>query len=178
MSNTGQTGPAAASQRKGRIAIVVLVAAMLLVSATAIYTNLTSKFTEAVAKSPDGLETLTIVTASGPHPFQVEVMRTDEERGRGLMERRFMPADRGMLFDFHREEPVAMWMKNTYIPLDMVFIRKDGTVQRIAERTEPLSERTIESGAPVLGVLELNGGAASQIGLKPGDKVQHPLFGK
>jgi uncharacterized membrane protein (UPF0127 family) len=122
------------------------------------------------------LETVTLVTASGRHAFQVEVMRTPEQRAKGLMFRRFMPQDRGMLFDFERVEPVSMWMQNTFIPLDMVFIRPDGTVARIAEQTEPLSTRTIPSGEPVLGVLEVNGGVAARIGLKPGDKVEHPLF--
>ena len=126
--------------------------------------------------SAQNLEKLTLVTASGRHDFQVEVMRTPDERAKGLMFRRFMPADRGMLFDFQRVEPVAMWMQNTYIPLDMIFIRADGSVARIAERTEPLSTRTIPSGEPVLSVLELNGGIAEKIGLKPGDKVEHGLF--
>lgn len=122
------------------------------------------------------LEQLTLVTSSGRHVFQVEVMRTPEQRARGLMFRRFMPADRGMLFDFERSEPVAMWMQNTYISLDMVFIRADGTVARVAEQTEPLSTRTIPSGEPVLGVLEVNAGVAAKIGLKAGDKVEHGLF--
>jgi uncharacterized membrane protein (UPF0127 family) len=122
------------------------------------------------------LEQLALVTAGGRHVFQVEVMRTPEQRARGLMFRRHLPADRGMLFDFEKEEPVAMWMQNTYIPLDMIFIRRDGTVARIAERTEPLSTRTIPSGEPVLGVLEVNGGVAERIGLRPGDRVEHPLF--
>lgn len=123
-----------------------------------------------------GLEPLTIVSASGRHEFQVEVMRTPEQRARGLMHRQFMPADRGMLFDFKRTEPVAMWMQNTYISLDMLFIRADGTVARIAERTEPLSTRTIPSGEPVLSVLEINGGVAEKLGIKAGDKVEHALF--
>ncbi len=129
-----------------------------------------------VSASAQALESLTLVTSSGRHSFQVEVMRTPDERARGLMFRRFMPADRGMLFDFQRSEPVSMWMQNTYISLDMVFIRADGTVARIAERTEPLSTRTIPSGEPVLSVLEINGGIAEKIGLKPGDKVEHSLF--
>lgn len=123
-----------------------------------------------------GLEPLTIVGASGRHAFQVEVMRTPEQRARGLMHRQFMPADRGMLFDFKQAEPVAMWMQNTYISLDMLFIRADGTIARIAERTEPLSTRTIPSGEPVLSVLEINGGVAEKLGIKPGDKVEHSLF--
>lgn len=123
------------------------------------------------------LEKLTIQTAAGPRTFDVEVMRTDEERARGLMNRRYLPADRGMLFDFKTEQPVAMWMMNTYIPLDMLFIRKDGTIARIEAMTEPLSTRTIPSGENVLGVLEINGGVSAKFGIKAGDKVQHPLFG-
>ena len=81
-----------------------------------------------------------------------------------------------MLFDFKREEPVSMWMKNTYLSLDMVFIDRTGRVVNIAENTEPLSERIISSGAPAFAVLELNAGAARSIGLKKGDRLRHPLF--
>jgi uncharacterized membrane protein (UPF0127 family) len=121
-------------------------------------------------------EPLVIVTAKGPVTFAVEVMRTDEDRAKGLMFRRYMPEDRGMLFDFKEPQPVSMWMKNTYIPLDMVFIRKNGTIARIAEDTEPLSTRTIASGEEVLAVLELNGGAAQKAGIKAGDTVRHAMF--
>jgi hypothetical protein len=123
-------------------------------------------------------EPLTVVTSTGRHVFQVEVMRTPEQRARGLMFRQHLPRDRGMLFDFESVQPVSMWMQNTYIPLDMVFIRADGTVARVAERTEPLSTRTIPSGEPVLGVLEVNGGIAAEIGLKAGDRIEHPLFAR
>ncbi|NDA46907.1 MAG: DUF192 domain-containing protein [Alphaproteobacteria bacterium] len=125
-----------------------------------------------------GLEPLVIVTATGSHNFSVEVMRTDEERAKGLMFRRFMPKDRGMLFDFKREDNVAMWMKNTYLPLDMVFISRTGLVVNVAQNTEPLSERIIPSGAPTYAVLEVNAGTAKAIGLKNGDRIQHSLFGK
>ena len=94
------------------------------------------------------------------------------------MFRRSLPADRGMLFDFARVEPVSMWMQNTYIPLDMLFIRADGTVARVAENAEPLSTRTIPSGEPVLAVLELLGGTAARLGIKAGDRVEHPLFAR
>ena len=123
-------------------------------------------------------EPLTIASRTGRHTFQVEVMRDDAGRAQGLMFRRSMAADRGRLFDFERTEPVSMWMKNTYLPLDMLFIRADGTVARIAADTEPLSTRTISSGEPVLAVLELNAGTAARLGLHPGDKVEHPLFRK
>jgi len=130
------------------------------------------------AQRPAALETLKIVTASGEHAFAIEVMRTDAERQRGLMFRRFLAPDRGMLFDFKVEQPVMMWMKNTYLPLDMVFISRSGQVVNVAENTEPLSERIIASGAPTYAVLELNAGIARSIGLKPGDKVVHAMFEK
>ena len=123
-----------------------------------------------------GLETLQIVTASGVHDFQVEVARDEESRARGLMNRRFLPANRGMLFEFDREAPVSFWMKNTYIPLDMIFISPKGVVTNIVANAEPLSERAIPSGPSCVAVLELNGGAAAQIGLKVGDTVRHPFF--
>lgn len=121
-------------------------------------------------------EPLTIVTKAGPKRFNVEVMRDDAGRSRGLMFRRHMAADHGMLFDFERDEPVTMWMKNTYLPLDMVFIRPDGTISRIAADTEPLSTAIIPSGSPVSAVLELNAGTAAKLGIQPGDRIEHPLF--
>ena len=128
-----------------------------------------------VGASP-ALETLTFVTRTGEHAFSVEVMRTQAEHARGLMFRRYLPDDRGMLFDFGKPEVVQMWMKNTYIPLDMVFIGRDGRVVSIAAGAEPFSERTISSGAPVTGVVELNAGAAAKMDLKVGDEVRHPMF--
>lgn len=129
------------------------------------------------AEAASGLETLVIETSKGPKTYQVEVMRTEEERARGLMLRPMMPADRGMLFDFGRVDKVAMWMKDTLIPLDMLFIRKDGTIARITAMTEPMSERVLPSGEPVLGVLEINGGQSALFGIKEGDVVRHKMFG-
>jgi uncharacterized membrane protein (UPF0127 family) len=128
------------------------------------------------AARSDGPEALRIVTATGAHDFQVEIARDEASRARGLMDRRFMPADHGMLFEFDSEEPEAFWMKNTYIPLDMIFISRTGIVTNIVANAEPLSERAIPSGPPCTAVLELNGGAAARIGLKVGDKVRHPFF--
>lgn len=123
------------------------------------------------------LESLSIAIQGGQRQtFRVEVARNDADRAQGLMFRRSMPADQGMLFDFGRVEPVSMWMQNTYLPLDMLFIRADGTIARIAANTEPLSTRTIPSGEPVLSVLELNAGTAARLGIKPGDRVEHPIF--
>ncbi len=131
---------------------------------------------QAPSAQQSALEPLTIVTSSGEHTFQIEVARTDEQRARGLMFRRFMPQDRGMLFDFKTEQPIMMWMRNTYIPLDMIFIARDGRVINVAENTEPMSERTIASAAPAFAVLELNAGVTRKIGLKAGDRISHPLF--
>ncbi len=123
------------------------------------------------------LEALSIVTQGGQRQsFQVEVARNDADRSQGLMFRRSMAPDRGMLFDFGRVEPVSMWMQNTYLSLDMLFVRPDGTIARIAANTEPLSTRTIPSGEPVLAVLELNAGTAAKLGIKPGDRIEHPIF--
>ncbi|GJE69216.1 DUF192 domain-containing protein [Methylorubrum podarium] len=121
-------------------------------------------------------EPLGIVGKSGRHAFQVEVMRTDAQRAKGLMYRRSMAADHGMLFDFERPAPATMWMKNTYLSLDMVFIRSDGSIARIAADTEPLSTKVIPSGEPVLAVLELNAGTAAKLGIRAGDRVEHPMF--
>lgn len=130
------------------------------------------------AVAQPALQPLAIVTDTGRHEFSVELAATPEERSRGLMYRRSMPAEQGMLFDFGRVQPVSMWMKNTYLSLDMFFITEDGTIVRIAENTEPLSERTIPSGQPVLSVLELNAGTARRLGITAGARVEHPLFAR
>jgi uncharacterized protein len=132
----------------------------------------------AALAQPQKVEPLTIVSGSARHAFQVEVMREEADRAQGLMYRRSLAPDRGMLFDFGRVEPVSMWMKNTYLSLDMLFIRPDGTIARIAADTEPLSTRTISSGEPVNGVLELPAGTAARLGIKAGDRVEHPMFRK
>jgi uncharacterized membrane protein (UPF0127 family) len=92
------------------------------------------------------------------------------------MFRKELPEGRGMLFDFHRDQDVSFWMQNTYIQLDMIFIRGDGRILRIAENTEPLSTRMIPSGGPVRAVLEVIGGTARKLGIAPGDRVGHPIF--
>ncbi|MBI1867278.1 MAG: DUF192 domain-containing protein [Methylocystis sp.] len=130
----------------------------------------------AAAAGQAGVEPLEIITASGTHVFRVEVARTSPQRERGLMFRRFLPADRGMLFDFQVEDKVLMWMKNTYIPLDMIFVSRKGGVVSVAQDAEPMSERVIASGAPAYAVIELNAGAARKIGVAVGDAVRHPIF--
>lgn len=119
---------------------------------------------------------LDVTTRSGTHSFSVELALTPQERGRGLMHRRSMDEEAGMLFRFDRVQTVLMWMKNTFIPLDMVFIRPDGTVADIHYNAVPHSETIIQSSEPVLYVLELNAGVAQKIDLRRDDKVKHPLL--
>lgn len=121
-------------------------------------------------------ETMTLVTAAGDKAITVEITESNEEKMRGLMFRTALADDQGMIFYYDQPQDVTMWMRNTYIPLDMVFIKPDGTVQRIVERTEPLSEAIISSVDPVIACLELAGGAAQRLGLKVGDKIGHALF--
>jgi uncharacterized membrane protein (UPF0127 family) len=123
-----------------------------------------------------GQSTLEIVSKNGVHPFNVELATDDAERSRGLMFRKELPEGQGMLFDFDREQPVSFWMHNTYIPLDMIFIRSDGRILRIAENTEPLSDRLIPSGGAVRAVLEVIGGTAHKFGIAAGDHVEGAIF--
>ncbi|MHC2280213.1 uncharacterized membrane protein (UPF0127 family) [Bradyrhizobium diazoefficiens] len=120
---------------------------------------------------------LEIVTKSGVQVFSVEMATTEEEKQTGLMYRKELADGKGMLFDFNPEQEVSMWMKNTYVPLDMIFIRADGRILRIAENTEPLSTKIISSKGPARAVLEVVAGTAQKYGIRPGDRVGHPLFG-
>ncbi|HEY1540868.1 MAG TPA: DUF192 domain-containing protein [Xanthobacteraceae bacterium] len=120
--------------------------------------------------------TLEIVTKTGIRVFNVDVAVTDEEREKGLMFRTDVPDGYGMLFDFKQDQLVTMWMKNTLVSLDMIFIRRDGTIARIAENTEIKSEHIIPSGEQVRAVLEVAGGTAKKYGIAPGDKVGYPIF--
>lgn len=119
---------------------------------------------------------LTIEAVSGRHRFTIELAATPAERAQGLMFRESMPEDHGMLFDFETEQPVAFWMKNTPLPLDMLFIDKTGTIVRIAADTTPYSETPVPSRQPVRAVLELHAGTAARLGITPGAKVRHPIF--
>jgi uncharacterized membrane protein (UPF0127 family) len=121
-------------------------------------------------------ETLKLITAQGTHTIDVEVTETPAEKAQGLMFRTRLADTGGMLFFYDTPQEITMWMRNTYIPLDMVFIRADGVVHRIEARTEPLSENIVASRGDVTACLELAGGAAERLGLKPGDKVEHRFF--
>jgi uncharacterized membrane protein (UPF0127 family) len=119
---------------------------------------------------------LEIATRAGVKMFAVEMATTEKEKEKGLMYRKHLPDGQGMLFDFSPVQQVSMWMKNTYISLDMIFIGPDGRILRIAENTEPLSTRIIPSRGLAKGVLELIAGTAKKYGIAPGDRVSHPLF--
>lgn len=122
-------------------------------------------------------EPVTLVTSQGERVIDAEIAVTDNQKARGLMFRTSLPDNEGMLFAYDTPQEITMWMRNTYIPLDMVFIRADGIVHRVEARTEPLSERIISSNGHVTAVLELAGGAADRLGLKPGDTVRHSQLG-
>jgi uncharacterized membrane protein (UPF0127 family) len=122
------------------------------------------------------VQPLEIVTRNGVQVFSVEMATSEQEKETGLMYRKELADGKGMLFDFSPEQQVSMWMKNTYISLDMIFIRADGRILRIAENTEPLSTRIIPSGGLAKGVLEVIAGTAKKYGIEPGDRVGHPLF--
>ena len=119
---------------------------------------------------------LTVDTESGPLDFEVELAITPEQRRQGLMFREDLESDQGMLFDFGRTGPVTMWMRNTFIPLDMLFIEADGRIARIVADTQPLSDAVIGSGGPVRAVLELAAGTSAAQGIAVGDRVVHPIF--
>ena len=120
---------------------------------------------------------LTIVTQSGPHKFTVELATTPAQMAQGLMFRKSLAPDAGMLFDYQPPSVATMWMKNTLIPLDMLFVDATGHIVNIHERAVPGSLETIAAAAPVRAVIELNGGTAARLGIRPGDQVIFPIFG-
>lgn len=122
------------------------------------------------------LDPLEIATQRGVVVLEVEMARTEQQRVTGLMFRKELPERQGMLFDFESDQVVEMWMKNTYIPLDMLFIRANGVIARIEAMTTPFSERVISSGEPVRAVLEIPGGAAKRLGIAVGDQMSTALL--
>ncbi len=133
--------------------------------------------TAARAEEKFDTQPLTIVTRDGKsHAFTVELAVTPRQREQGLMNRREMAEDRGMLFAFGETRQVFMWMKNTYLPLDMLFLGKDGKIRTIKENAEPLSEAIIDSKGPIDYVLELNGGTVKRLGIRTGNRVENELI--
>jgi uncharacterized protein len=121
---------------------------------------------------------LTIMTAGGPRKFTIELALTDAQMEQGLMFRRSLAPDAGMLFDFKAPARVMMWMKNTIIPLDMLFLDEHARVIDIHEHAVPYSTDTIAAKAPARYVIELNGGTVARLGIKPGDQVTSPYFAR
>ena len=121
---------------------------------------------------------LTIVSAHGRHRFTVQLAQTPAQMQQGLMFRPSLAADAGMLFDFKEPTVATMWMHNTLIPLDMLFVDANGTIVNIRARAVPKSDAIISAEAPVRAVLELNGGTAARLGIARGDRVLHPIFGR
>ena len=150
----------------GRRAVLALVAATALAQAAC------------ATAAPAGLEPLEVVTDKGRAKFMVEVVDNDVTRAKGLMFRKSLAPDRGMLFDFKKPRDVYFWMRNTLIPLDIIYIKADGRVLSIARNARPHDETPLPSGGLVLGVLEIAGGRAAQLGILPGDRVLHRIFPK
>jgi uncharacterized protein len=125
-----------------------------------------------------GQDTIDIVTQTGVHAFSVELATTPAEHERGLMFRKELPEGRGMLFDFQTPQEVQFWMRNTYIPLDMIFIAADGHIVHTAENAKPMSDDLIPSVHPVRAVLEVIAGTVRKLGIAPGDRVTGSIFGK
>jgi uncharacterized membrane protein (UPF0127 family) len=121
--------------------------------------------------------TISVETPKGPTTFKVEVANDHASQEKGLMFRKTMAANAGMLFDFHTTVMTTFWMKNTILPLDIIFIRSDGTISSIAGNAVPYSEAPIPSSEPIRAVLEINGGRAKALGIEPGDKVHAAIFG-
>lgn len=119
---------------------------------------------------------ITVISASGEHSFHVDIADDAAEQRRGLMYRREMAEEAGMLFLYDEEAPLSYWMRNTYIPLDIIYIDRAGRIVSIAKDTTPLSERSIPSAGPAIAVLEINAGLSDRFGFADGDAVHHPFF--
>ena len=131
----------------------------------------------AAAASALPTTTISVETPKGPTTFKVEVANDHASQEKGLMFRKTMAGNAGMLFDFHTTVMTTFWMKNTILPLDIIFIRADGTISSIAGNAVPYSEAPIPSSEPIRAVLEINGGRAKALGIEPGDKVHAAIFG-
>lgn len=148
----------------------------LLISAFLIGLGLLLMPAAGIAAGGAATELLTIRSAKAAHEFHVELAVTPDQQRRGLMYRRSLAPDAGMLFLYENGSKITMWMANTYIPLDMVFIGASGRITHIVERTVPESTELIGSNGPVRAVLELNGGTTSRLGIRVGDRVEYPAL--
>jgi len=132
--------------------------------------------TSAARTAPSGLALVPLEIRSGTrtHRFTVEIAASPDEQAQGLMFRETLGPNEGMIFPFPYPRVAGFWMRNTLIPLDMIFIREDGTIARIAAGTTPLSEETVSAGEPVIAVLEIRGGRSAELGIATGDRVSWP----
>lgn len=169
-------GPGAAAVRARITAPVAIVAFLLALVSASVALVGAARGTEAETAPDLRREALFVISASGRHRFDVEIAETPRARARGLMFRETLAADAGMLFDFQEEREVAFWMRNTLIPLDMIFIEASGRIAHIARETVPLSEELVPSRAVVRFVLEVPGGTAARLGIVPGDVVRSDLI--
>jgi uncharacterized protein len=135
-----------------------------------------ARTSDAESLNTQKLQAVTIVTQNGDQTFTAEFANTPAQRARGLMFKARLPERQGMLFDFGRDQEIRMWMKNTLIPLDMIFIQSDGRIHRIEQNTKPGSLRPISSNGSVRAVLEMRAGTSKKYGIAPGDRIIHPLF--
>ncbi|MBK3735248.1 DUF192 domain-containing protein [Azospirillum brasilense] len=155
----------------GRAARVLL--GGLLMGAVILLSALPAVALESFARS-----SLTVETAGGgKYRFDIELAETPAQQAQGLMYREKMAADAGMLFTYDRPQPASFWMKNTLIPLDMIFIGADGRIVNIHANAVPQSLDAVNSAGPVKGILEINGGMSARLGIRPGDRVVHAAFG-
>lgn len=130
------------------------------------------------AQNADPTRQVTIISRDGKsHVFHVELALTPQQQAHGLMGRTEMAEDAGMLFLFPTEDERSFWMKNTLIPLDMIFIKEDGTILSVHDSARPNDLTSVKSNGPALAVLEINGGVAKKLGIRDGDTVRHPFFG-
>jgi uncharacterized membrane protein (UPF0127 family) len=156
----------------------IFAGAAILVAAAAVFFFYFQTTTTATSQAQSLLvdpTPLTAITSSGVKSFSIEVADNPAERSTGLMFRETMPEDRGMLFVFEQTQPVGFWMKNTPLPLDLIFIAQDGTVRAI-KQGEPFSEATISPGVPVRFVLEVKAGIAAKAGIVAGTELRHPAI--
>ncbi len=144
----------------------------------AVFAFLVLAFPAAALGASLPVETIAIDAKTGPHRFTVEVAADEASRETGLMYRTAMAPDAGMLFDFHTPQPVSFWMENTVLPLDMLFVRADGTIARIKANATPYSRENIPSGEPIRLVIELNAGRAAALGITEGAHVHAPELTK
>lgn len=147
--------------------IVMLPLSQTALAGEGMWSGRANKFTDLVVETQGG----------SSHLFRVELADSPGERAEGLMYRKSMDDDAGMIFDFDRQKPVTFFMKNTYIPLDLIFIDRDGIIKTIHENAVPKSLKSIRSGVPVISVLEINGGLVATLGLSVGDLVRHSSLG-